>query len=70
MRNDTKQLPLSVTSLTSPDFQELARCIDVGLADVAAGRVRDFDIDRIVERGRNLVTRPAAALPKLGDDTP
>ena len=26
--------------------------IAVGLADLEAGRVRDFDIDRIVERGR------------------
>ena len=30
--------------------------IDVGLADVAAGRVKDFDATRIVERGRKLLT--------------
>lgn len=28
--------------------------IDAGLADVAAGRIKDFDATRIVERGRNL----------------
>ena len=30
--------------------------IGVGLADLAAGRVRDFDADRIVARGRTLLT--------------
>ena len=29
--------------------------IDTGLADVAAGRVKDFDAARIVERGRKLL---------------
>jgi antitoxin ParD1/3/4 len=29
--------------------------LDLGLADVAAGRVQDFDVDRIVERGRKLL---------------
>jgi antitoxin ParD1/3/4 len=29
--------------------------IDAGLADVAAGRVKDFDAARIVERGRKLL---------------
>lgn len=39
-------------------LQELAALktdIDKGLADVAAGRVRDFDADRIIERGRALL---------------
>ena len=39
-------------------LQELAALkaeIDRGLADVAAGRVRDFDADRIIERGRKLL---------------
>ena len=39
-------------------LQELAALktdIDKGLADVAAGRVRDFDADRIIERGRKLL---------------
>lgn len=30
--------------------------IDAGLADVAAGRVKDFDSAHIVERGRKLLT--------------
>jgi antitoxin ParD1/3/4 len=29
--------------------------IDKGLADFAEGRVRDFDADRIIERGRKLL---------------
>ena len=29
--------------------------IDKGLADVAEGRVQDFDADRIIERGRRLL---------------
>jgi len=29
--------------------------IDKGLADVAAGRVKQFDADRIIERGRKLL---------------
>jgi antitoxin ParD1/3/4 len=29
--------------------------IDTGLADLAEGRVRDFDAERIVERGRSLL---------------
>jgi len=39
-------------------LQELAALkadIDRGLADVAAGRVRTFDANRIIERGRKLL---------------
>jgi antitoxin ParD1/3/4 len=39
-------------------LQELAAlkaAIDRGLADVAEGRVQDFDADRIIERGRKLL---------------
>lgn len=39
-------------------MQELAALradIDKGLADVAAGRVEDFDPARIIERGRKLL---------------
>lgn len=39
-------------------LQELAALkaeIDKGLADVAEGRVQDFDADRIIERGRKLL---------------
>jgi len=31
--------------------------IDKGLADLAAGRAMDFDADRIIERGRQLLAR-------------
>jgi antitoxin ParD1/3/4 len=39
-------------------FEELAALkadIDAGLADVAAGRVKDFDAAGVVERGRKLL---------------
>jgi antitoxin ParD1/3/4 len=39
-------------------FEELAALkadIDAGLADVAAGRVKDFDSNRIIARGRKLL---------------
>jgi antitoxin ParD1/3/4 len=39
-------------------LQELASLkadIDRGLTDLAAGRVQDFDADRIIERGRKLL---------------
>ncbi len=39
------------------EFAGLKPDIDRGLMDVAAGRIMDFDADRILERGRNL---PAA----------
>ena len=41
-------------------LQELAALkadIDLGLADVAAGRVNDFDPGRIIERGRVLLAK-------------
>jgi antitoxin ParD1/3/4 len=41
-------------------LQELAALktdIDKGLADLAAGRVKDFDATRIIERGRKLLKR-------------
>jgi antitoxin ParD1/3/4 len=37
------------------ELEALKADIDRGLADVAAGRVRDFDADRIIERGRTLL---------------
>jgi antitoxin ParD1/3/4 len=36
--------------------------INVGLADVAAGRVQDFDVDRIVERGRKLLASRSSSV--------
>ena len=38
------------------ELEALKADIDKGLADVAAGRVQDFDIERIVARGRKLST--------------
>lgn len=36
------------------ELEALKADIDRGLADVAAGRVRAFDVERILERGRKL----------------
>jgi antitoxin ParD1/3/4 len=44
------------------ELEALKAEIDKGLADVAAGRVMDFDADRIIERGRRLLaTRSPSA---------
>jgi len=37
------------------EIEALKADIDKGLADVAAGRLKDFDAQRIVERGRKLL---------------
>jgi antitoxin ParD1/3/4 len=37
------------------ELEALKAEIDRGLADVAAGRVKDFDADRIIARGRTLL---------------
>ncbi len=37
------------------ELEALRSDIDKGLADLAAGRVQDFDAARIVERGRKLL---------------
>jgi antitoxin ParD1/3/4 len=42
-------------TLQLEELATLKADIDVGLADIAAGRVEDFEIDRIVERGRKLL---------------
>ena len=39
------------------ELEALKADIDKGLADVAAGRVKDFDADRIIERGRKLLAK-------------
>jgi antitoxin ParD1/3/4 len=36
------------------EFEALKADIDKGLADIAAGRVKDFDAQAIIERGRTL----------------
>jgi antitoxin ParD1/3/4 len=42
-------------TLQLEELATLKADIDVGLADIAAGRVEDFENDRIVERGRKLL---------------
>ena len=42
-------------ALQLQEFAALKAEIDKGLADVAEGRVQDFDADRIIERGRKLL---------------
>jgi antitoxin ParD1/3/4 len=42
-------------ALQIEELSALKADIDTGLADVAAGRVKDFDSARIVERGRKLL---------------
>jgi antitoxin ParD1/3/4 len=37
------------------ELEVLKADIDNGLADVAAGLFRDFDVERIIERGRTLL---------------
>ena len=42
-------------ALQLQELTALKADIDKGLADVAEGRVQDFDADRIIERGRKLL---------------
>jgi antitoxin ParD1/3/4 len=42
-------------ALQLEELATLKADIDVGLADITAGRVADFDVARIVERGRKLL---------------
>ena len=42
-------------TLQLEELAALKADIDKGLADVAAGRVKDFDTDRIIARGRKLL---------------
>jgi antitoxin ParD1/3/4 len=42
-------------ALQLQDLAALKSDIDKGLADVAAGRVTEFDAARIIERGRKLL---------------
>jgi antitoxin ParD1/3/4 len=43
-------------ALQIEELAALKADIDAGLADVVAGRVKDFDVARIVERGRKLLS--------------
>ena len=42
-------------ALQLQEFANLQAALDKGLADLAAGRTKDFDIKRIVRRGRKLL---------------
>ena len=42
-------------ALQIEELAALKTDIDKGLADVAAGRVKDFDADRIIDRGKKLL---------------
>ena len=46
-------------------LQELAALktdIDKGLADVAAGRIKDFDAESVIERGRKLLASRSSSV--------
>ncbi|MBV9053398.1 MAG: ribbon-helix-helix protein, CopG family [Hyphomicrobiales bacterium] len=46
-------------------MEELAKLkaeIGIGLADVAAGHIRDFDVSRVVKRGRKLLARRSSSV--------
>ena len=42
-------------SLKLDELEALRADIDKGMADLSAGRVTDFDMDKIIERGRRLL---------------
>ena len=42
-------------ALQIEELAALKTDIDKGLADIAAGRVKDLDVDRIIARGRKLL---------------
>jgi antitoxin ParD1/3/4 len=49
-------------ALQLQELTALKADIDKGLADVAAGRVKDFDAARIVERGRKLLAARSSSV--------
>jgi antitoxin ParD1/3/4 len=48
-------------ALQLQELEALRSDIDKGLADLANGRVKDFDADRIIARGRQLLARSRSA---------
>jgi antitoxin ParD1/3/4 len=48
-------------ALQLDELAALKADIDIGLADIKAGRVREFDVDRILERGRQLLASRSAS---------
>src|SRR5574337_133087 len=61
LRHDQRSHPRSVgdwkvkRSLKLGELEALRADIDKGMADLSAGRVTDFDMDKIIERGRKLL---------------
>jgi antitoxin ParD1/3/4 len=51
-----------IRKLQLEELAALKADVDLGLADVAAGRVQDFDADRIVERGRKLLANRSSSV--------
>ena len=49
-------------ALQFQEFAALKTDIDKGLADVAAGRVKDFDATSIIERGRKLLAARSSSV--------
>jgi antitoxin ParD1/3/4 len=49
-------------SLQLEELAMLKADINMGLADIAAGRVHDFDVDRIMERGRKLLASRSSSV--------
>ena len=45
--------------VTQLGLASLKSDIDLGMADVAAGRVKDFDIDRLLDRASAASSKPA-----------
>ena len=48
-------------ALQMEELASLKADIETGLADVAAGRVKDFDTARIIERGKKLLADRSAS---------
>jgi antitoxin ParD1/3/4 len=49
-------------TLQLEELATLKEDIDLGLADIAAGRVQDFNVDLIVERGRKLLASRSSSV--------
>lgn len=49
-------------SIQLQELEALKADIDKGLADIAAGRVKDFDTARIIKRGRKLLASRSSSV--------
>jgi predicted transcriptional regulator len=54
----TNSRPARAAGRSSQENAALKADIDKGLADLAAGRVKNFDLDRLIKRGRKLLQQP------------